>query len=132
MTMTDPVADMLTRIRNAIQARHTEVSVPASKLKLEIARTLKEEGYIKDFVLDKEMVQGQIKIQLKYTQSKKGVITSIQKASKPGLRVYVGKEEIPSVLNGLGTAVLSTSKGVITDKKAKELGVGGELLFTVY
>jgi small subunit ribosomal protein S8 len=130
--MTDPIADMLTRIRNAIQARHKEVAIPASKLKFEIARILKEEGYVKDFVLDEETVQGQIKIQLKYTQANKGVITSIKKVSRPGLRVYVGKEEIPMVLNGLGMSVLSTSKGVITDKKAKELGVGGEVLFTVY
>jgi small subunit ribosomal protein S8 len=132
MTMTDPIADMLTRIRNGIQARHKEVAIPASKLKLEIARILKEEGYIKDFAFVKEMVQGQINVQLKYTQSNKGVITSIQKVSRPGLRVYVGKEEIPRVLNGLGTAILSTSKGVITDKKAKELGVGGEVLLAVY
>jgi small subunit ribosomal protein S8 len=132
MTMTDPVADMITRIRNAIVARHKEVPVPASKLKVEIARILKEEGYIKDFVHDKSSAQGKITIQLRYTQPNKGVISSIKKISKPGMRVYVGKEDIPSVLNGLGTAVLSTSRGVLTGKKARELGVGGEILFTVY
>jgi small subunit ribosomal protein S8 len=130
--MTDPVADMLTRIRNAIGARHRDVSIPASKLKSEIARILKDEGYIKDFTLDKGSAQGQITIKLRYTQPNNGVITNMKKVSKPGLRVYVGKDDIPSVLNGLGTAVLSTSKGVVTDRKAKELGVGGELLFTLY
>lgn len=130
--MTDPIADMLTRIRNALRASHKEVAMPSSRLKLDIAMILKEEGYIKDFALDKEPVQGKIKIQLKYTQSKKGVITSIQKVSKPGLRVYVGKDEVPRVLSGLGTAILSTSKGVMTGKKAKELGVGGEHLISVY
>lgn len=130
--MTDPIADMLTRIRNGVRANHKEVAIPSSRLKLEIARILKEEGYIKDFALDKEPVQGKIKIQLKYKQSKKGVITSIQKVSKPGLRVYVGKDEVPRVLSGLGIAILSTSKGVMTGKKARDLGVGGEHLVSIY
>ena len=130
--MTDPIADMITRLRNAIRARHKEVAIPSSRLKLEIARILKEEGYIEDYAQDTDTVQGKIKVQLKYTKANKGVITSIQKVSRPGLRVYVGKDEIPGILNGLGTAILSTPKGVVTDKKARELGVGGEHLVSIY
>ncbi len=132
MTMTDPLADMLTRIRNALRAGHKDVTVPSSKLKLEVVRILKEEGYIKDFAFIKDNKQGLIKIQLKYTDSKKGAITKIERISKPGLRRYVGKDEIPRVLNGLGVAILTTSRGVLTDKKARELGVGGEVICTVY
>lgn len=132
MSMTDPIADMLTRIRNAAQAKHTTVSIPASNLKLEIARLLKEEGYIEDFKVAKEDGKGTIEVRLKYTASKKSAITSLKKVSKPGLRIYVGKDEVPRVLNGLGIAIVSTSAGVMTDKTAREKGVGGEILCTVF
>lgn len=132
MSMTDPVADMLTRIRNAMQAKHKDLTFPASNLKLEIARILKEEGYIKDFRTVKEGKFPQIKIVLKYTPDKTGTITRIQRVSKPGLRKYVGKNDIPRVLNGLGIAIISTSKGLMTDKSAREQGMGGEVLCTVY
>jgi len=132
MSMTDPIADMLTRIRNAIRARQNEFTLPASNTKAEIAKILKEEGYIKDFSVIKEENRSRIKILLKYSPSRKSSISSIRRVSKPGLRKYVGKEEIPKVLNGLGIAIISTSKGVMTDRKARELGVGGELICTVY
>lgn len=131
MSMTDPIADMLTRIRNGIQARLNEVSLPASNLKIQIARILKEEGYIKDFKHLTEDKRGIIKLTLKYGPSKKNSISTIKRVSKPGLRSYVGKDEIPKVLNGLGIAIVSTSKGVMTDKSARELGIGGELICTV-
>ncbi len=131
MSMTDPIADMLTRIRNGIQARQNEVSLPASKLKIQIARILKEEGYIKDFKHLTEGKRGIIKIALKYGPSKNNSISTIKRVSKPGLRTYVGKDEIPKVLNGLGIAIVSTSKGLMTDKSARELGIGGELICTV-
>lgn len=130
--MTDPIADLLTRVRNAIQAKQNEVIVPASKVKLEIAKILKEEGYIKDYSSYKEGAKGFIKIQLKWGAAKKPSIIRIRRVSKPGLRKYVGKEAIPKVLNGLGIAIVSTSRGLMTDKKARELGVGGELVCTVY
>ena len=129
--MTDPIADMLTRIRNGIQARANEISLPASSVKLQIARILKEEGYIKDFKSVTEDKRGTIKITLKYGPSKKNSISTIKRISKPGLRIYVGKDEIPKVLNGLGTAIVSTSKGVMTDRAARELGIGGELICTI-
>lgn len=132
MSMTDPIADMLTRIRNAIRARQSDFKVAASNTKAEIAKILKEEGYIKDFSVLKEDNRSYIRIQLKYSPSKKSSISSIKRISKPGLRKYVGKEEIPKVLNGLGIAIISTSKGVMTDRKARELGVGGELICTIY
>ncbi|MBI3752447.1 MAG: 30S ribosomal protein S8 [Deltaproteobacteria bacterium] len=132
MATTDPIADMLTRIRNANHARHKVVEIPSSKLKLEVAKILKEEGYIKDYELIKDNKQGVIKIQLKYDPSKKEVIATIKRVSKPGLRVYVKKDRIPKVLNGLGISILSTSKGILTDKQAREIGVGGELICTVY
>ncbi len=132
MTMTDPVADMLTRIRNGLQASHKEVTMPASKLKVELAKILKEEGYITDYSHSTDGPQGTVKVTLKYAPNKKGVITKIKRVSKPGLRQYVGKDEVPTVLNGLGIAILSTSQGLLTDKKARELGVGGELLCSVY
>lgn len=131
MSMTDPIADMLTRIRNGIQARQSEVSIPASNLKIQIARILKEEGYIKDFKQTTEDKRGIIKVTLKYGPSKKNSISTIKRVSKPGLRTYVGKDEIPKVLNGLGIAIVSTSKGLMTDRSARELGIGGELLCTV-
>jgi small subunit ribosomal protein S8 len=132
MSMTDPIADMLTRIRNAIRARKSDFTVAASNTKAEIAKILKEEGYIKDFSFVKEDSRSLIKVQLKYTAAKKSSISNIKRVSKPGLRKYVGKEDIPRVLNGLGIAIISTSKGVMTDRKARELGVGGELICTVY
>lgn len=132
MSMTDPIADMLTKIRNAIQARHKEVQLQASGLKQEIARILKEEGYIKDYAARKEGTKAFLKIQLKYTPSKKSAISNIKRVSKPGLRVYVEKDEIPKVLSGLGVSIISTSKGLMTDKDAREKGVGGELICTIY
>ena len=132
MAIIDPIADMLTRIRNANRARHKEVGMPSSNLKLEIVKILKQEGYIKDYELVKDNKQGIIKIQLKYEPSKKGVISVIKRVSKPGLRIFVKKDNIAKVLNGLGISILSTSKGILTDKKAGEMGVGGELICTVY
>lgn len=132
MSMTDPIADMLTRIRNAIRARQNELVMGSSNAKLEIAKILKEEGFIKDFSTIKEESRANLKIQLKYAPSKKNAITSIKRVSKPGLRKYVGKEDVPRVLNGLGIAIISTSKGLMTDRKAREVGVGGEVVCTVY
>ncbi|MBI5048212.1 MAG: 30S ribosomal protein S8 [Deltaproteobacteria bacterium] len=132
MAITDPVADMLTRIRNANRAKHKEVEIPLSNLKLEIAKILKQEGYIKEYELIKDNSQGRIKIQLKYDATKKGVISAIKRISKPCLRIFVKKDNVAKVLNGLGISILSTSKGVLTDKKAVEMGVGGELICTVY
>lgn len=132
MSMTDPIADMLTRLRNATQARHKEITMQASNLKTEVAKILKEEGFIKDFSIIKDNKFLTLKIIMRFAAPKKGAISEIKRVSKPGLRIYVGKEEIPKVLNGLGIAILSTSKGIMTDRKARELGVGGELLCTVY
>ncbi|MBI5491650.1 MAG: 30S ribosomal protein S8 [Deltaproteobacteria bacterium] len=132
MSMTDPIADLLTRVRNAIRARQADLSLPSSNLKVEVAKILKEEGYIKDHSLFKEDGKPRLKIVLKYTPGKKSSIVSIKRISKPGLRIYVGKNEIPRVLNGLGVAIVSTSKGLMTDRKARELGMGGELVCTVY
>ncbi len=132
MTMTDPIADMLTRIRNAIKERHQSVDIPASKLKLEVLRILKEEGYIKHFE-SKESRQGDmLNVKLKYLSDKKGAISNLRRISKPSLRIYVKKDKAPNVLNGMGLAILSTSKGVLTSQKATELGVGGEVICTVY
>ena len=132
MSMTDPIADMLTRIRNGIQAKHKEVVMPASGLKHEIAKILKEEGYINNVTLAPKDTQGRITISLKYTNQKTGAITNIKKVSKPGLRIYVNRDEIPRGLNGLGIAIISTSKGLMTDKNARAAGIGGEVLCTVY
>ncbi|MGB9698283.1 MAG: 30S ribosomal protein S8 [Thermodesulfobacteriota bacterium] len=133
MVMTDPLADMLTRIRNANKAKHEKVDVPASNLKAQIARILKEEGYIKNYKLIKDGRQGILRIYLKYEGDRKNpVITGLKRISRPGLRCYVKKEDIPQVLRGLGTAILSTSKGVLTDKEARKLNVGGELLCEVW
>lgn len=132
MATTDTIADMLTRIRNANRARHKDVEIPASNFKLEIAKILKEEGYIKEYELMKNNKQGVIKVQLKYEPSKKGIVSTIKRVSKPGLRIYVKKDKIAKVLNGLGISILSTSKGILTDKKAREMGVGGELICKVY
>ena len=132
MAITDTIADLFTRIRNANHARHKEVDVPSSNLKIEVVKLLKEEGYIKDYEFIKDNKQGIIRIQLKYDSSKKGVISGIRRVSRPGLRKYVKKDKVAKVLNGLGLSILSTSKGILTDKKAREMGVGGELLCIVY
>ncbi|MBI2877673.1 MAG: 30S ribosomal protein S8 [Candidatus Tectomicrobia bacterium] len=132
MSMTDPIADMLTRIRNAILAKHEDVSVPASKIKQGIASILREEGFIKDFQMIEDDKQGLLKIQLKYAPGEKSVIHGLQRVSKPGIRVYVKREEIPQVLDGLGVAILSTSRGVLTDKTGRQLGIGGEVLCYVW
>ena len=133
MTMSDPIADMLTRIRNANTAKHDTVDVPASKMKLAIAQILLEEGYIKKFDIVDEGSYNTIHITLKYGADKtEKIISGIKRISKPGRRVYVGKEELPRVLGGLGVAIVSTNQGVITDKKARELEVGGEVLAFVW
>ena len=130
--VTDTIADMLTRIRNANQMRYEEVKVPASKVKEEIARILKEAGYIKDYKLVKEDVQGTLVLTLKYTENRERVITGLKRISKPGLRVYVKNDEIPKVLNGLGIAIISTSKGIMTDKEARKQNIGGEVLAYIW
>ena len=131
MQITDPIADMLTRIRNANNAKHETVDVPASKLKLSIAKILMEEGYIKSYQFIENGNQGVIKITLKYLGKEK-VITGLRRVSKPGLRVYVSADELPKVLRGLGIAIISTSKGVMTDKAARKEHVGGEVLAFVW
>ena len=130
--VTDTIADMLTRIRNANSMRYEEVRVPSSNMKLEIARILKEEGFIKDYKLEKDNVQGTIVLTLKYSDKKERVITGLKRISKPGLRVYASKEEVPRVLNGLGIAILSTSKGIMTDKEARKQNIGGEVLAYIW
>ena len=131
--VTDPVSDMLTRIRNGYIAKMDSVSIPYSKLKTEIARTLDEEGYIRSYEIRKdENASGLIKIYLKYDKDKKSVITTLKRISKPGLRVYAQKDEIPMVLGGLGTVILSTSKGILTGAGAKKLGVGGEVICSIW
>ena len=132
MQITDPVADMLTRIRNANSAKHETVDVPASNLKKAIAQILLDEGYIKAFNLVDNGNQGVIHITLKYQAKKQQVISGLKRVSKPGLRVYAGSEELPHVLKGLGIAIVSTSKGVMTDKKARALHIGGEVLAFVW
>lgn len=129
--VTDTIADMLTRIRNANAMRYNEVSVPASKLKIELARILKEEGFIKGYKVVKEDAQGSIIITLKYV-NKERVITGLKRISKPGLRVYAKSSEIPKVLNGLGIAIISTSKGIMTDKEARKQNLGGEVLAYIW
>lgn len=130
--MTDPIADMLTRIRNASNAKHDTVEIPASNEKKAIAKILLEEGFIKNVEYIDDNLQGIIKIALKYGENKERIITGIKRISKPGLRVYSNKEELPKVLNGLGIAIISTSKGVVTDKVARKAGVGGEVLCYVW
>jgi small subunit ribosomal protein S8 len=133
MVMTDPIADMLTRIRNAIVARHDKVDIPFSRLKRDMAVILKEEGYIEDFqTTESAGVHKNIVIKLKYLDEEVPVIKGLKKVSRPGLRVYVGKDEVPRVLNGLGIAILSTSKGVLTDRESRERSVGGEVLCYVW
>jgi small subunit ribosomal protein S8 len=131
--MTDPIADYLTRLRNAIKAKHRIVEIPASNIKKELTKVLYDKGYIQNYKFDDSNVQGTIKIALKYNPlTKQSAIVKLDRISKPGLRKYAGVDNIPKVLNGLGVAVLSTSKGVITDKEAKALNVGGEVLCFVY
>ncbi len=132
MSMTDPIADMLTRIRNANKMRHEKIDVPASRMKKSIATILQEEGYIKSFEVISDDKQGVIRISMKYGANKEKVIAGIKRISKPGLRVYAGKEDIPRVLGGMGIAILSTSSGIMTDKKARTDGVGGEVLCFVW
>ena len=130
--VTDTIADMLTRIRNANQMRYEEVRVPSSNIKNEIARILKEEGFIEDYKIDSDNAQGTIILTLKYTNKKERVITGLKRISKPGLRVYAKNTEVPKVLNGLGIAIISTSKGLMTDKEAREAGLGGEVLAYIW
>ena len=132
MHITDPIADMLTRIRNANNAKHDTVDVPASNMKKAIAQILLEEGYVKNFQLIDDGTQGVIRIALKYGAGKEKVISGLRRVSKPGLRVYAGAEELPRVLKGLGIAIISTSKGVMTDKAARAAHVGGEVLAFVW
>jgi small subunit ribosomal protein S8 len=132
MSFTDPIADMLTRIRNASSARHEKVLVPRSGLKIRIAEVLRDEGFIKDFVVHQDGVQGAITIVLKYSADREPAISDIKRVSKPGLRRYVPTDSIPRVLNGMGIAILSTSKGVMVDREARKQKVGGELICTVW
>ena len=132
MQITDPIADMLTRIRNANSAKHDSVDVPASNMKKAIAEILLAEGYIKSYQIVDDGTQGIIRIALKYNAGKEKVIQGLRRVSKPGLRVYAGADELPKVLKGLGIAIISTSKGIMTDKKAREAHVGGEVLALVW
>ncbi len=132
MSFTDPIGDMLTRIRNASRARHEKVLVPSSRLKVRIAEVLRDEGFIKDYVLHEEGAQGAITILLKYTSDREPAISDIKRVSKPGLRRYVPTDSIPRILNGMGIAILSTSKGVMVDREARKQKVGGELICTVW
>ena len=132
MTMTDPIADMLTRVRNANMVKHETVDVPASNMKKEIARILLEEGFIRGYDVIEDGKQGIIRIQLKYGQSGERVISGLKRISKPGMRVYAAKDEVPKVLNGLGISIISTSKGILTDKQARKEGVGGEVICYVW
>lgn len=132
MQITDAIADLLTRVRNASSAKHESVDIPASNLKKDIARILLDEGYIKNLELIDDDKQGVIRIALKYSANKQNVITGIKRISKPGLRVYANRDELPKVLGGLGIAIISTSKGIMTDKKARIEGVGGEVLAFIW
>ena len=132
MSMTDPIADLLTRIRNATLVRHDRTDVPASKMKLEVAKILKQEGFIRTFKLLEEGPQGHIRIYLKYAEDGEPAIHGLERVSKPGRRVYRGVEELPKVRNGLGVAVISTNRGVLTDEQARSLRVGGEVLCEIW
>ena len=132
MTMTDPIADMLTRIRNANVVKHETVDVPASNMKKELSRILLEEGFIRGYDVIEDGKQGIIRIQLKYGQTGERVISGLKRISKPGMRVYAAKHEVPRVLNGLGISIISTSKGILTDKQARKEGVGGEVICYVW
>ena len=132
MNITDPIADLLTRIRNASQAKHATVDIPASNMKKAIAQILVDEGYVKSYTVKEDNKQGVITITLKYTDNMQPVITGLRRISKPGLRIYSSCEDLPKVLRGIGTAIISTSKGVMTDKKARKENVGGEVLAYVW
>lgn len=132
MHITDPIADMLTRIRNANNARHTTVDIPASNMKKAIAKILLDEGYVKNVEVIDDNIQGVIRITLKYGENKQKVLTGLKRVSKPGLRSYASKEELPKVLKGLGIAIISTSKGVMIDKEARRQNVGGEVLAFIW
>ncbi len=132
MSMTDPIADMLTRIRNATMVRHDRTDIPASKMKLEIAKILKQEGYIRTFKLIDEGPQGVIRVYLKYSEDGQPAIHGLKRVSKPGRRVYRGVEELPKVLNGLGVAIVSTNRGILTDEQARRLRAGGEVLCEIW
>lgn len=132
MVINDPIADMLTRIRNGLIARHDSVTIPASNIKKSIAKILLDEGYIKSVDFIDDGLQGQIKVSLKYAQGKESVIKGLKRISKPGLRIYAKSDEIPKVLGGLGIAIISTSRGVMTDKAARNAGVGGEVLAYIW
>ncbi len=132
MQITDPIADLLTRIRNGNAAKHETVSVPASNMKKAICQILLDEGYVKDVKVEDDGLQGNIVITLKYGENKTRIIQGLKRISKPGLRIYAGVEDMPRVMKGLGVAIVSTSKGVMTDKKARKLGVGGEVLAFVW
>lgn len=130
--LTDPIADMLTRMRNALLIRNEKLDIPASKIKVEIAKILKEEGFIKSYKIIKDKKQGSLRLTLKYTSEGEPVMTGLQRISKPGRRVYVGKDEIPRVVGGVGIAVLTTSRGILTDKKCRTEGLGGEVLCYIW
>ena len=132
MLTTDPIADMLTRIRNALIAKHDEVIVPASNMKIALAKILLDEGYIKNYKIEEDGIRKNIVITLKYGPNRQKVITGLKRISKPGLRIYARKDNVPKVLNGLGIAILSTSKGVMTDREARKAGIGGEVLAYVW
>lgn len=132
MSMTDPIADLLTRIRNGAMAKLQKVDIPSSNLKVNIANVLKNEGFIKNYKVIADQKQGILRVYLKYIDEKESVITEIKRVSKPGGRRYVKSDEIPSIKQGLGVAILSTSKGIVTDKSAREAGIGGELICTVW
>jgi small subunit ribosomal protein S8 len=130
--MTDPIADMLTRIRNALGAKHTKVDVPASNLKIELARILKDEGYVSNYKVIGEGAHRAIRVYLKYGPDGEKIISRLDRISKPGCRVYIGRDDIPSVLGGIGINIISTSRGVMTGRDARRLGVGGEILCRIY
>ncbi len=132
MSMTDPIADLLTRIRNGLRAKKSFVELPSSSLKVEVSKILKEEGYIRDFKVTEDGKQGILRLDLKYSPDGRPVIEGLRRESSPGRRVYVGRDDIRPVLGGLGTGILTTSRGVLTDKQARREGVGGELLCTVW
>ncbi len=130
--MTDPIADMLTRIRNSILIKAEKVDIPASRLKVEIAKIMKEEGFIKSYKIIKDKKQGILRVTLKYTQDNRPIVEGLKRISKPGRRVYVGKDEVPSVVGGMGIAVMTTPKGILTDKACRREGVGGEVLCYIW
>ncbi|MEN2986596.1 MAG: 30S ribosomal protein S8 [Thermodesulfovibrionaceae bacterium] len=130
--ITDPIADMLTRIRNSLKVKADKVDIPASRMKIEIAKILKEEGFIKSYKIIKDKKQGILRINLKYTANGDSVISDLRRVSKPGRRVYVSKEEVPYVMGGLGIAILTTSQGILTDKECRKRGIGGEVICYVW